>query len=258
MITSVKTQERVLMSTAIDDMKNMMGYITKDQMVEALGKDKTIITDALVDTVNNIIADEPDMGLLISENFLTYGRVMASGKYSVESYLNAIKFVSYKLMDMTNVDAYKNTYPARYEKYRVKFEDIEGLTEDEFRSKIGSYVSAVAKSKLVTTILSQVQIPTKLLNMGLLQEAINVEATLMRSARSEIVKEKAANTLIQYLGQEEDNKIQIDIGYKKDDIIDQYEQAMKNMVEEQLAQIHKGADVKQIANVRTVEAEIIE
>ena len=246
------------MSKTIDDMKNMMGYLTKDQMVEALGRDKTMITDDLVDTINKIIADEPDMGALISENFLTYGRVMSSGKYSVESYLNAIKFVSYKLMDMTNIDAYQHTYPTRYERYRYKFQDVEGLSEDEFRSKIGSYVSAVAKSKLVTTILSQVQIPTKLLNMGLLQEAINTEATLMRSARSEMVREKAANTLIQYLGNEEDNRIQIDAGVKKDDIIEQYEIAMKTMVEEQLVQIRAGADVKQIANVRTVEAEIIE
>jgi hypothetical protein len=33
---------------------------------------------------------------------------------------------------------------------------------------------------------------------------------------------------------------------------------MKNMVEEQLVQIRKGADVKQIANAQTVEAEVIE
>ena len=235
-----------------------METLTKSEIMETLGKDGTVITDDLVSRLNMIILDEPEVGNLISENFLTYGRVLNSGKFSIEKYLNAVKFCSYKMMNMSNIDSYKNTYPERAERLRERYMDVEGLTQEEFHQKLSTYVSSVANSKLVTTILSQVQIPTKILNMGLLQEAINVEATLMRSARSEIVKEKAANTLIQYLGQEEDNKIQIDIGYKKDDIIDQYEQAMKNMVEEQLAQIHKGADVKQIANVRTVEAEIIE
>ena len=226
--------------------------------MEALGKDKTTITDKLVETINMIILDEPEVGHLVRENFLTYTKVLQNGKYSMETYLNAIKFVSYKLMNMTNAEAYMHTYPDRYDKLEKRYVGVEGLTQEEFEKKVSSYVYAVAKSQLVVTILSQVQIPTKLLNMGLLQEAINVEASLMRSARSEIVREKAANTLIQYLGQEEENKIQIDAGYKKDDIIEQYEVAMKKMVEEQLVQIHKGADVKQIANAVTVEAEVIE
>jgi len=235
-----------------------MYTLTKQEIMEALGRDATTITDDLVTTLNMIILDEPEIGNLISENFLNYGRILASGKYPIDKYLNAIKFCSYKMMNMNNIDSYKATYPKRHEKFRERYMDIEGLSQEEFDKKLSSYVYAVSSSKLVTTILSQVQIPTKILNMGLLQEAINTEATLMRSARSEIVREKAANTLIQYLGQEEENKIQIDAGVKKDDIIEQYELAMKNMVEEQLVQIHKGADVKQIANARTVEAEIIE
>jgi NAD-specific glutamate dehydrogenase len=205
-----------------------------------------------------IIMDEPEVGNLIKDNFLTYSNVLTTGKYPIEKYLNAIKFVSYKLMNMTNRDAYIHTYPDRYKKLKERYVDVEGLTEEEFEKKVSSYVYSVAKSNLVVSILSQVQIPTKLLNMGLLQEAINTEASLMRNARSEIVREKAANTLIQYLGQEEDNRIQADVGYKKDDIIEQYELAMKNMVEEQLSQIRKGADVKQIANAPIVEAEVIE
>ncbi len=235
-----------------------MELITKQQIMETLGKDKTVITDKLVETINMIILDEPEVGHLVKENFLTYGKVLQSGKYSMDAYLNAIKFVSYKLMNMTNAEAYMHTYPSRYERLEKRYIGVEGLSQEEFEKKVSSYVYAVAKSQLVVSILSQVQIPTKLLNMGLLQEAINTEATLMRSARSEIVREKAANTLIQYLGQEEENQIQIDVGYKKDDIIEQYELAMKNMVEEQLVQINAGACVKAIANAPIVEAEVIE
>ncbi len=234
--------------------------LTKEQIQEVYSNNKKgLITDELVDTINNAIGiGREEATELAIENFITYQHILSDARYSIEQYLNAIKFISCKMMDMTNIDAYQFTYPDRYEKYRFKAMDIEGLSEEDFRASIGSYVSAVAKGKLVTTILSQVQIPTKLLNMGLLQEAINVEATLMRSARSEIVREKAANTLISYLGQEEENQIQIDVGYKKDDIIEQYETAMKLMVEEQLDQIRKGADVKQIANAQIMEAEVVE
>ena len=232
--------------------------VTKEQLVKALGRDKTTITDELVKNINMIILDEPEIGSLVKDNFINYISVMKGNTNTLDQYLKAVTFVSYKLMNMTNMDAYCKTYPDRYEKLRERYVDIEGLDEDEFEKKVSSYVYAVAKSKLVTTILSQVQIPTKLLNMGLLQEAINVEANLMKTARSEMVREKAANTLISYLGNEEDNRIQVPMGYQKDEIIDQYELAMKNMVEEQLKVIEKGGDVKQIANAKIIEVEIEE
>ena len=232
--------------------------ITKETIMSALGRDKTVITDELITNLNLIIADEPEIGTMISENFVTYIGILKGGKFTLDKYLDAITFVSYKLMNLTNMDAYCKTYPDRYEKLRFRYVDTEGLSEDEFEKRVSSYVYAVAKGKLVTSILSQVQLPTKLLNMGLLQEAINTEASLMRSARSEIVREKAANTLIQYLGAEDENRIQLDMGYKKDDVIEQYEVAMKKMVEEQLVQIKAGADVKQIANAAIIEAEVEE
>jgi len=232
-----------------------MELVTKAQLVKSLGKSKTLITDELVENINKLIVDEPEVGSMIKDNFITYTGVLQQGKYSLELYLNAVKYVSYKLMNMTNLEAYKATYPERVERLHNKFVINEGYTEDEFNQRISAYVYAIAKSKLVTSILSQVQIPTKLLNMGLLQEAINVEATLMRTARSETVREKAANTLISYLGDDDTNRVQLDIGYKKDEIIDQYEQAMKKMVEEQLVQIHLGGDVKAIANAEIIEVE---
>ncbi len=228
--------------------------VTKKELIEALGRDKTTITDELVESINMMILDEPEVGNLVKDNFITYTHVLQSGRYSMSNYLNAVKFCSYKLMNLTNFDAYKMTYPNRYERLKERYMDVEGLDETEFKKKVSSYVVSIANGPLVTKILSQVQLPTKLFNMHLLQEAINVEANLMHNARSEMVKEKAANTLIQYLGAEEE-KIQLDVGYKKDDIIDQYESAMKRMVEEQLNEIHKGGDVKAIANASIIEVE---
>jgi hypothetical protein len=233
--------------------------ITKEEIIDVVGKHRaSTITDELVEGINKGIEGDADVASLIAENFVTYKNVMQDGRFSLEQYVAAIKFSSCKMMNMSNLEAYKSTYPDRYDAYKFKYVTVGKLEESEFKSRMGSYVSAVANSKLVVNILNQVQIPTKLLNMHLLQEAINVEAHLMHNAKSEMVKEKAANTLISYLGAETENQIQIDVGFKKDDIIEQYELAMKNMVEEQLVQIRKGADVKQIANAQTVEAEVID
>ena len=58
-------------------------------------------------------------------------------------------------------------------------------------------------------------------------------------------------------------KIELDIGVKKDNVIDDYEKAMKMMVEKQREMIEQGADVKSIANAKIVyreveDAEIVE
>jgi hypothetical protein len=229
-------------------------HITKELIVEKTGKPSSAIPDELVEEINGIIDNNPEVGSLMLDNFLNYTNVLKNSRYSIKQYLNAVQFVTAKLMGYTNVDSYAYTFPERYEKY-VDDLYLKGITDDnEIHRAISPYAQAVANSKLVTTMLSQVQIPTKLLNLGVLQEAINVEIKLMHNARSEQVREKAANTLIQYLGSEDMNKIEIDIGFKKDSIIEDYEKAMLKMTEQQLDIIKQGGDVKQIANTAVYEA----
>jgi hypothetical protein len=231
-------------------------HITKDLIVEKTGKPKSAIPDELVDEINDIIDRKPEVGDLFMDNFLNYTNVLKNSRYSINQYLNAVKFVTAKLMGYTNVDAYAYTHPERYEKY-VDALHKKGITdENEIQRAVSPYAQSVATGKLVSTMLSQVQIPTKLLNLGVLQEAINVEVNLMHNARSEQVREKAANTLIQYLGSEDMNRIEIDIGFKKDSIIEDYEKAMLMMTEQQLDVIKQGGDVKQVANAVIYEAKV--
>jgi hypothetical protein len=234
-------------------------YVTRESLMEATGRDKTMITDKLLDIINTAIYEEPEVGTFIMENFTTYVDVLKQGKYTTESYLNAVMFVSHKLMNKSNQAAYIATFPDRYTTLRHRYVDIDGLTETEFKKKISPYVYAVSKSELVISMLTQAQIPTKLLNMHLLQEAINVEADLMYNARSEMVKEKAASTLITYLGVEEkEAAIQVEVGIKSDERIDKYEELLKSMAEAQLSQMKEGGDVKSLTNIKIVDTEVVE
>jgi len=106
------------------------------------------ITDDLVTDLNRLLsAEEIDVQESIVENFVTYSKIVQSGKYSIEQYLNAIKYVSFKLMDYSNIEAYQKAYPERYEKHIRKYE-AEGYSPEKAKSKIGSVVNSVAYGTL--------------------------------------------------------------------------------------------------------------
>ena len=71
------------------------------------------ITQPLVDTLNNIAAD-PLIAEDIRNNFISYSAVLKEGKFKVEDYLNAVAYVSYKVMGNTNEESYAKTFPHRY------------------------------------------------------------------------------------------------------------------------------------------------
>lgn len=224
-------------------------------IADKLNRPLNTVTDEIVDFLNTITEEEPSVGELLVENFFSYSHVVNNTNYSIAQYLSAVKFSSCVLMNMTNYDAYVSTYPERYERLAKKYSHLE---PSEIKDKVSVHVHAVAKSKLVLTILSQVQIPTKILNLGLLQEAINTEAELMRGARSEMVREKAASTLITYLGVEDTHKVELEVGFKKGAIVEEYEAALIKLVSDQKALIEKGGDVKAIANVKIVDVVVEE
>lgn len=234
--------------------------LTKKDVLKLVDKNrKSAITDVLVDKLNTIIntTDEEEVREAIVDNFLTYGNVLTSGKFPIEKYLNAVRFVSYKMLNMTNLEAYRHTFPDRYKNYLDKYVS-EGFSEKDAESRMGSSVNAVAHGKLVSDILIQVQIPSKILNYGRLQEAVNVATGLMYTSRSDMVKLQAAKTLIEYLGTNDDGmSIPINVD-KRGDAVDKYEALFKRLAEEKLALMVKGGNVQKIANATVIEVEVDE
>lgn len=221
----------------------------KEQILQAVPESKRhLITEDLLSTIEEATKVE-GVGEAMLENFLTYASVLQTGNYSMHNYINAIRFITHKLSGVSNLRAYTLAYKDKYASLRAKYSS---LTIEEFHSKISPYVHAVAKGKLVSTILSQVQIPMRILNLGLLQEALNVEAELMRNAKSETVREKAANTLINYLGQDE-GKVELQITADKSDMIAKWEEAMKGIVRDKRLAVQQGADLKMIANAGVID-----
>ena len=222
-----------------------MSALTVEQFKEALpDKVRKTINQELIDSINNVLAD-PEMYEQYRENLLSYGRVMADGRWSVPEYINAVKYVSHKLMGRTNIDAYSKTFP----------EKIDRFTQQGVVAKdIASYVTAYNKSKLVNAIMEQTLIPSYVLNQDLYQKALNVQADLMITAKSEKVRSDAAAHLMQALKMPEVAKVQLDVTTAADSSISQLREATLALVAQQRDMVRAGVlNAQQVAHSKVID-----
>ena len=208
-----------------------MNALTVDEFKSALpDKLRKTVSQELIDEVNTILSN-PEEFENYRNNLISYTSVMADGKFTIPQYLDAVRYVSFKLMGCTNIDAYIKTFPARYQNH---------LANGTSAKDISSYVSAYNKSKLVNLIYAQTMIPSHVLNQDLFQQALNVQADLMLNANSEKVRTDAANSLLTHLKQPEVKKVELDITHKQDDSIEILRQSTLELVRQQKLALEAG------------------
>lgn len=222
----------------------MSNQLTVESFKAALpAQVKKSVSQELVDGVNNLILD-PEFRETYRENLMGYTQVMAKGKFKIQSYIDAVRYVSYKLMGDNNKTAYIKTFPDKYAHFTKK-----GVAEKD----IASYITAYNKSKLVNLIWEQTLVPAYVLNQDLFQRALNVQADLMINAKSEKVRADAANSLLNHLKMPETQKVELDIGVKEDKTIEALRNTTMELVAQQKAMIQAGAmHAQQVAHSRLV------
>jgi len=218
--------------------------LTLDQFKLALpDKVKKSINQELIDQINNTLSD-PEMFESYRDNLISYTKVMADGKFKVTSYVDAVRYVSFKLMGCTNIEAYTKTFPDKYQRFiqlGIQAKDI------------ASYVTAYNKSKLVNLIFEQTLIPSHVLNQDLYQRALNVQADLMINAKSEKVRCDAANSLLTQLKAPEVKKVELDIGVKEDSSIAALRATTMELARQQRLMVESGAmNAQEIAHGRLI------
>ncbi len=184
----------------------MSNAITLEQFHRVLPlQSKKSINQTIVDSVNatltNINAD-PVFMENYRDNLIGFSSVLKSGRFKMESYIDAVRYVSYKLLDDTNIGAYSKTFPARIQHF------INVGTSDK---DISSYVAAYNKNKLVNLIWEQSSIPFHVYNQDVRQKALEVQVDLMLTARSEKVRSDAANSVLTHLKGPEKHQIEMDV-----------------------------------------------
>ena len=207
------------------------------------------------DMVNNInlLAQDPQLQQNYRDNLIGYASVMNDGRYKMQSYIDAVRYVSFKLFGDTNVLAYNKTFPDRYQ----------GFIDREMDDKtISGFVSAYNKTQLVQKIFEQTLTPAHIYNADIYQKAINVQAELMVSADSEKVRTDAANSLLTQLKAPETKKIELDIGVKQDKSIDELRATTMELVKQQKQMIADGhTNAKTVAHSKLLiegDVEIVE
>jgi len=221
-----------------------MTALTIDQFKQALpDKVKKSINQELIDQINTTLSD-PEMFESYRENLLSYTKVMADGRFKVDSYVQAVKYVSHKLMGCTNIEAYTKTFPDKYARF---------VAQGVQAKDIASYVTAYNKSKLVNLIFEQTLIPSYVLNQDLYQRALNVQAELMVNSGSDKVRCDAANSLLTHLKMPETQKVELEIGVKEDSSISQLRQATLELARQQRLALEAGAmNAQEVAHAKIV------
>lgn len=190
----------------------------------------TNATQDFADTINTLALD-PEACAEVRQNFITYSKVLADGKFKTEDYLNAVLYASHKLMGYSNKEAYTRAFPERYQALVSR-----GATDKD----ISAYVAAYARNKLVNAILEQALIPAHLLHQDAFNAAVATQVRLMTGASSEKVQSDAANSILTHLKAPEVKKVEMDVNVKQNGGIDDLRATMEELARTQLELIQKG------------------
>ena len=203
---------------------------------------RTLITEDFVNRLeasmkDSIIAEE------FKDNFITYLNVLSKGKYKMEDYISAVKYVSFKLLGYSNIDAYAATFPERYERL-VK----EG-------QQIDAFVSMYNKNKLVIQIYEQTIVPSYILNAPLHQEALNTLTDMIRDEDVRgMTKVKACEAILAYTKQPEIIKGELTIGIEQSDTINDLREVTEQLAETYRKALQGGArTLTQVAEAKIID-----
>lgn len=212
--------------------------ITVQSLKQALpANTKLTVSQSLVDQLNAVTSD-PILAEHIRDNFISYNTVLQDGKYTTDEYLNAITYCTYKVMGLTNKDAYINTFPQRHQQLVAR-----GASAKD----ISAYVAAYHKGKLVMAILDQAYVPIWLVNQDNYQKAINVQVDLMKNAQSELVRTQAANSILTHLAKPKDAMPQVAIQINQNTGMNELLDTLAALAEKQVNLIDNGVTAKELA-----------
>lgn len=214
-----------------------MDPITLPLLEKALPKNlKKSATQELLDKLNNAASD-PVEAEEIKKNFIGYAHILQEGKFDTKEYLNAVKYVTYKVMGFTNKESYIKTFPDRYQDFLVR-----GVSPKDQ----AAYIAAYNKGKLVNLILEQTIVPTWILNQDVYQKAINTQAELMVNARSERVRAMAADSILNHLKKPDAVAPLVNIDMRKDSGLEDMKKALVDLAKKQQELIASGATTKEV------------
>jgi len=219
--------------------------ITEEQLQRVIPKKaRGAITPELIGTINKLVTD-PIVREVYRDNLLGYASVMGEGKFKLPDYVNAVRYVTFKLHSSSNIEAYVKTFPDRYQTFLN-----DGVSEKD----ISSYVSAYNKNRLVNLVWAQTLVPVAILNADNLQKAINTQVEIMTD-KSIAPRDRtaAANSVMTHLNRPEAQKLELEISNKEDKSIVDLRNSMDALRDQQRdIMLNNGMNARDVAHSELV------
>ena len=211
-------------------------------------RQKHNITQHFVDELNKLVVD-PEAREGFRENIMGYSSILGDPNIKLNTYVQAVKYVSYKMLGYSNQDSWIKTFPARYQRCVDAGKDAGFI-----RATVANY----NRNKTVCTIIEQSMVPSWVVNQDMFQRALNTQCELMIGADSEKVRTEAANSLLVHLKQPETSKLTLDVNVKQDDSIRELRDATLELVKAQKEAIASGANTaEEIAASKLIEGKCV-
>lgn len=205
------------------------------------------------DTLNDPLFD-PDR---FTDSLITYQSALMGENVTLAEYVNAIKFCG--LLEMYEGNATQAYIECFRDRDFVKDRRDCDTKSIEYKTLV-SAANRYRKNTVVVNILQQAEIPLYLMFQGYRYKAVSVLVREMEEARLSKDRIAAADRLLTHLKPPENVKIELDVGIKPDNIVNQYEAMLKGMVEKQKELLVAGEKVENVANAKEnyLDAQIIE
>jgi len=186
-----------------------MKALTVEYLQEQLPKKKkSLVTPEVIDHINKL-AEDPDYGEYFIECTVNYLDIVGKGTdknirgWSVDEYLNAVKYFSLMSTGMSQAKAYAKVFPERLQSRLDRGQTINDMAGEASRYN---------QSELVNKIREQATVPFHLVNQHVRQKAVNRLESLMTHARSEVAMVNAATALLKELRPPEAHQVELQVG----------------------------------------------
>ena len=105
---------------------------------------------------------------------------------------------------------------------------------------------------LVNLILEQTLVPVWVLNQDAVQKAINTQVELMTSAKSEMVRTQAANSILTHLKRPEKTQVELNLGEVETSGMKELKDTLTALAIQQQELIGRGVGTRDIAHQKLV------
>jgi len=242
-----------------------LGIVKKNNMVDVddlkrmFPKKKGTITEKTAEMINEVQNEAEFDGAKFVDTLYSYQNVMYKNSANIDQYIDAIRFAAYLESGDSSIDAYKKTFSRReFVQNRMNV----STDSSEYR-ELASAATRFKKSPMVVDIMAQADVPLYLMFQGTRYEAVNVLAKEMVDARHAKDRISAAKAILEQVKPPENLKIEMDIGVKENNAIQDLNDQLAKLASSQLVHLESGStDLDQLGamkpNSDVIEAEIDE